>query len=66
MIWDLKNLEEDIDYMGNQMLEQGVLPTDFFNTSFSDLMDVQRAKSRKDRIQDPLKLAMQAGGFSNL
>lgn len=48
------------------MLQQGVLPTEFFATSFSDLMDVQNAKSRKDRLQDPLALAMQAGGFSSL
>ena len=48
------------------MLQQGVLPTDFYNTSFSDLMDVQQAKSRKDRIQDPVALAMSAGGFSSL
>ncbi|HJA46977.1 MAG TPA: hypothetical protein H9792_04330 [Candidatus Limosilactobacillus excrementigallinarum] len=52
--------------MGQQMLQQGVLPTDFFATSFSDLMDVQKAKSRKDRIQDPVALAMSAGGFSSL
>ena len=52
--------------MGNKMLQQGVLPTDFYNTSFSDLMDVQQAKSRKDRIQDPVALAMSAGGFSSL
>ncbi len=47
--------------MGQQMLSQGVLPTDYFNTSFSDLMAVQNAKSRKDRVQDPLAVARKLG-----
>ena len=54
-------MNEDIDYMGQQMLSQGVLPTDYFNTSFSDLMAVQNAKSRKDRVQDPLAIARKLG-----
>lgn len=54
-------MNEDIDYMGQQMLSQGVLPTDYFDTSFSDLMAVQNAKSRKDRVQDPLAVARKLG-----
>lgn len=65
-MYDLKNLDEDIDYIGQQMLQQGVLPTDFFETSFSDFMAVQNAKSRKDRVVDPFKLAMSACGFTSL
>lgn len=65
-MYDLKNLDEDIDYIGQQMLQQGVLPTDFFETSFSDFMAVQNAKSRKDRVVDPFKFAMSAGGFTSL
>lgn len=52
--------------MGKMLLQQGILPSDFYNMSFSDLMAVQKAKSRKDRVQDPLKLAMSAGGLSSL
>ncbi|WP_267865057.1 hypothetical protein [Limosilactobacillus reuteri] len=29
------------------------MPTDFFNTSFSDYNEIQNAKSRKDREVDP-------------
>ena len=47
--------------MGQQLLGQGVLPGDFFNTSFSELMAVQNAKPRKDREQDPLTVARQLG-----
>lgn len=54
-------MNEDIDYMGQQLLGQGVLPGDFFNTSFSELMAVQNAKPRKDRAQDPLAVARQLG-----
>lgn len=47
--------------MAQQFLEQGILPSSFYSSSFSELQDALKAKSRKDRIQDPLELAQQAG-----
>ena len=59
------NLTEDIDYMAQQALSNGILPGDFYNSSFSDFTAAQNAKSRKDRIQDPLALMYQVtGGFT--
>ncbi|WP_444699604.1 hypothetical protein [Lactiplantibacillus plantarum] len=56
---------EDIDFLANQLLEQGILPEDFYNSSFSDMQTALNAKSREDRIQDPYELArrvMSEGG----
>lgn len=53
---------QDIDYLGQQCLAQGMLPTDYYDrSSLSDLQDVLKAKSRKDRVQDPMQLLIQAG-----
>ena len=57
-------MSEDIDYIGQQMFkEKGVLPTDFFETSFSDFNDIQKARSRKDRVVDPLAFAKSIGAL---
>ncbi|MGQ2381780.1 hypothetical protein ACT543_03850 [Lactiplantibacillus plantarum] len=61
----MKNFLEDIDFLANQLLEQGILPEDFYNSSFSDMQTALNAKSREDRIQDPYELArrvMSEGG----
>lgn len=42
--------------MAQQVLQMGVLPEDFYNSSFSDMVAAQNARSRKDRPQDPLSL----------
>lgn len=42
--------------MAQQAMSTGVTPTEFYQSSFSDLMAAQNAKSRKDRLQDPLSL----------
>ncbi|WP_171030807.1 hypothetical protein [Pediococcus stilesii] len=43
------------------MLQLGVLPSDFYNSSFSEMQAALNAKSRDDRIQDPVELARKAG-----
>ena len=50
--------------MAQQAIQSGILPTDFYETSFSDVMAAQNAKSRKDRIQDPIALASGADAFT--
>lgn len=62
----MENLTEDIDFMAKRALETGILPGDFYNSSLSDMTSALSAKSRKERLQDPVQLAMQAGGFSSL
>ena len=57
-------MSQDIDYMAQQAIQNGILPTDFYETSFSDMMAAQNAKSRKDRIQDPIVLASGADAFT--
>lgn len=57
-------MSQDIDYMAQQAIQSGILPTDFYETSFSDMMAAQNAKSRKDRIQDPIVLASGADAFT--
>lgn len=57
-------MSQDIDYMAQQAIQSGILPTDFYETSFSDMMAAQNAKSRKDRIQDPIALASGADAFT--
>ncbi|MGK4018741.1 hypothetical protein [Lactiplantibacillus plantarum] len=44
--------------MAQQLLEQGILPDSFYKSSFSDMQEAMKAKSRKDRIQDPYEFAM--------
>lgn len=56
---------EDIDYMAQQAMKQGTMPSDFYRNSFSDFMAAQNAKSRKDRLQDPLAFAKEVGGLSH-
>lgn len=60
----MDNLSEDIDYMAQQAIQNGILPTDFYDSSFSDMMSAQYAKSRKERIQDPLSLVEGADAFT--
>ncbi|MFC6170352.1 hypothetical protein [Loigolactobacillus jiayinensis] len=47
--------------MAQNFLEQGILPQQFYDSSYSDMQDALNAKSRKDRIQDPFEVARQAG-----
>jgi len=61
MIWQLDNFIQDIDYIANQLISQGILPSDFYQSSFSEMQTALNAKSRKDRVQDPLELARQIG-----
>lgn len=63
MIWQLDNFIQDIDYIANQLISQGILPSDFYQSSFSELQTALNAKSRKDRVQDPLELARQIGAL---
>ncbi|ASL36987.1 hypothetical protein QEO67_05280 [Lactiplantibacillus plantarum] len=63
MIWQLDNFIQDIDYIANQLISQGILPSDFYQSSFSEMQTALNAKSRKDRIQDPLELARQIGAL---
>ncbi|MFW6754644.1 hypothetical protein [Lactiplantibacillus plantarum] len=63
MIWQLDNFIQDIDYIANQLISQGILPSDFYQSSFSEMQTALNAKSRKDRVQDPLKLARQIGAL---
>ncbi|MEY8441797.1 hypothetical protein AALA17_03945 [Lactobacillaceae bacterium 24-114] len=50
--------------MAQQAIQNGILPTDFYDSSFSDMMSAQYAKSRKERIQDPLSLVEGADAFT--
>ncbi|ADW01306.1 MULTISPECIES: hypothetical protein [Lactiplantibacillus] len=63
MIWQLDNFIQDIDYIANQLISQGILPSDFYQSSFSEMQTALNAKSRKDRVQDPLELARQIGAL---
>ncbi|KZD96299.1 hypothetical protein N7X57_05605 [Lactiplantibacillus paraplantarum] len=63
MIWQLDNFVQDIDYIANQLISQGILPSDFYQSSFSEMQTALNAKSRKDRVQDPLELARQIGAL---
>ena len=50
--------------MAQQAIQNGILPTDFYDSSFSDMIAAQNAKSRKERIQDPIALASGADAFT--
>ena len=63
MIWQLDNFIQDIDYIANQLISQGILPSDFYQSSFSEMQTALNAKSRKDRVQAPLELARQIGAL---
>ena len=63
MIWQLDNFIQDIDYIANQLISQGILPSDFYQSSFSEMQTALNAKSRKDRVQDPLELARKIGAL---
>ena len=63
MIWQLDNFIQYIDYSDNQLISQGILPSDFYQSSFSEMQTALNAKSRKDRVQDPLELARQIGAL---
>ncbi|WP_219525194.1 hypothetical protein [Lactobacillus delbrueckii] len=43
-------MEQDIDYLAQQMMvNYHILPTDFYNSSFSDYIEAQNAQSRDKR-----------------
>ena len=49
----LKQLSDDIDYMAKQLLmENGVLPDDYYRSSFSDMQTALISKPREERIVD--------------
>ena len=49
----LKKMSDDIDYLAQQLLtESGVLPTDYYNSSFSDMQAALTAKPREERPVD--------------
>ncbi len=50
--------------MAQEALKAGILPEDFYNSSFSDMLSAQNAKSRKERIQDPIALASGSDAFT--
>ena len=50
--------------MAQQAMQNWILPSDFYKTSFSDVMAAQNARSRKERPQDPLKLLNGADAFT--
>ena len=39
----------------------GIMPEKFYASSHSDMETVLNAQSRKDRVQDPVEMARQAG-----
>lgn len=45
-------------------MQNGILPGDFYQSSFSEMMDAQNAKSRKERPQDPLTLLNGSDAFT--
>lgn len=47
--------------MAQQMLEQGVMPNSFYDSSFGDMQDALNAKSRDDRVQDPMEWLKKIG-----
>ncbi len=53
----------DLDYLAQQAMQNGILPSDFYNTYFSDLQSAQGAKEPKDRVQDPLDLVRSLGAL---
>lgn len=53
----------DLDYLAQQAMQTGILPSDFYNSSFSDLQAALSAKEPKDRVQDPLDLARNIGAL---
>lgn len=48
----LRELIENIDYMAQQMIQNGILPDDFYNSSFSDMQTALAAKPPEERIVD--------------
>ncbi|KOH02412.1 hypothetical protein LJ16_03615 [Lactobacillus johnsonii 16] len=64
MVWELKNFNEDIDYIAQQSLVKNNIPPDeFYNSSLSNWVAAQNAKSREDREVDPLQYARQIGAI---
>ncbi|MFQ9706069.1 MAG: hypothetical protein ACLRX6_03140 [Limosilactobacillus pontis] len=50
--------------MAQQAMQNGVLPSDFYRTSFSDVMAAQNARPRKERPQDPATLLNGVDAFT--
>ncbi|MHC3377751.1 hypothetical protein [Ligilactobacillus equi] len=48
----LQEMIDDIDYTAQQMIQYGVLPGDYYNSSFSDMQTALAAKAPKDRPMD--------------
>lgn len=49
----LRQLSDDIDYLAQQLLmENGVLPSDYYNSSFSDMQAALNSKPRSERVVD--------------
>ncbi|WP_278915717.1 hypothetical protein [Ligilactobacillus agilis] len=46
-------MSDDIDYLAQQLLmENGVLPSDYYNSSFSDMQAALNSKPRSERVVD--------------
>lgn len=53
----LDNYIEDINLLAKRLFEEkGVMPETFFNSSLSDIIEVQNAKEKDQRWVDPLEL----------
>ena len=48
----LRQMVDNIDYMAQQMLQNGILPEDFYNSSFSDMQTALAAKAPEQRVMD--------------
>lgn len=49
----LRQLSDDIDYMAKQLLtENGVLPEDYYNSSYSDMQTALVSRPRDERVVD--------------
>ncbi|MBL1056960.1 hypothetical protein [Ligilactobacillus agilis] len=49
----LRKLSEDIDYLAQQLLkENGVLPSDYYGSSFSDMQTALNSKAPEQRQVD--------------
>ena len=47
--------------MAQHFLEQGVMPSGFYDSSFGDMQDALNAKPRDDRVQDPMEWLKKIG-----
>ena len=51
---------QDIDYEAQVMLSNGIMPGAYYDSSYSEMQSALEAKSREDRVQDPVEMARKA------